>query len=159
MNINYYQTELSLKIELPIEVLDKLKNAAIKHFPKEFGGIFIGSYSDDNMIAFISDILIPEQFTNSPTTFQRKTDDLNEKLKELYELSQGKIIYIGEWHSHPNGSPNFSQSDFNAMKHIANDINVGANNPLMLILSLTLKNSKPVFYVFKNNKFYKYDEK
>jgi [CysO sulfur-carrier protein]-S-L-cysteine hydrolase len=159
MNIKYHQAELGLNIELPVLVLEKIQAAVSLHYPKEFGGIFVGTYSNDETTAYISDVIIPQKFTNGVTYFQRKTEDLNEQLKQVYEQSEGKIIYLGEWHSHPNSTSNYSQSDYNAMKHIANDKNVGINNPLMLIFAFNLNTYTTAIYVLKNNKFYKYEEK
>ncbi len=69
-----------------------------------------------------------------------------------------KHYYIGEWHSHPNGSSMYSQTDLKAMIKIANCETVMIENPILLILSVT-KNQLQDFsiYLYDNKELYLYE--
>ena len=68
--------------------------------------------------------------------FERGKIGLKEKLTELYN-EKTRLIYVGEWHSHPDGLPIPSGTDFNAMKEIAESDEVVIQNPVLLILGIT----------------------
>lgn len=44
------------------------------------------------------------------------------------------LIYLGEWHSHPNGSSSYSMTDRKALTNIAESETVNISNPIMLIV-------------------------
>lgn len=46
------------------------------------------------------------------------------------------ITYLGEWHTHPKGTTQYSNTDYQAMVGIANDKNVALATPLLFIISL-----------------------
>ena len=43
---------------------------------------------------------------------------------------------MGEWHTHPKGTTQYSNTDYQAMVGIANDKNVALATPLLFIISL-----------------------
>jgi integrative and conjugative element protein (TIGR02256 family) len=125
------------------------------YFPNEFGGVFIGYRSDKNII--ITDVLIPDSYKNGKTVFVRHPGTLNERLSTIHEETNGKINYIGEWHSHPNGSASPSLTDINAMKEISNDLKINNPNPILMISSVTKTSFVKDIYFFEQNKLKKYE--
>ena len=70
-----------------------------------------------------------------------------------------KHYYVGEWHTHPNGSTKYSSTDLNAMIKIAKDDNVVIENPILLILSINKdKSYKFSFYLYASEKLIEYDK-
>ncbi|MBW1616378.1 MAG: Mov34/MPN/PAD-1 family protein [Deltaproteobacteria bacterium] len=155
-NINFFQPELKLKITISLQLLDKIKLKVIRHFPNEFGGIFVGYYDAFCKTAYITDIATQKYFFNTKISFQRFTKDINKKLNSLYQQTGGKIIYLGEWHSHPNGICSFSQTDFIAMQKIVKNKNVKIDLPLLLIYGGTKKELHYKFYVFCKDRLYQF---
>ena len=56
--------------------------------------------------------------------FIRKDKRHVEVFKNLYRTSEKTLRYIGEWHTHPEAIPNFSEIDLNNWKKISK----GSNN-------------------------------
>jgi integrative and conjugative element protein (TIGR02256 family) len=150
MELHFRQNVLGLKIIIQEEMLENIKQIALRHYPKEYGGIFVGNYSEDRATALVTDTILPKQYKNSGFQFKRSSDYLNKKLKTLYEESKGEIFYIGEWHSHPNGAPKPSSTDLKAMAEIAISDKVTVDTPLLLIAGISLNEYNPRFYVYYN---------
>ena len=58
------------------------------------------------------------------------------------------MYYIGEWHSHPDGTTKYSSTDLRARIEIEKEVNIG--NPILLIVGIkhgTLHNH--TFYYYK----------
>ena len=52
------------------------------------------------------------------------------------KLAEEGLTYLGEWHTHPKGTTQYSYADSQAMLCIANDKNVALATPLLFIISL-----------------------
>ena len=136
-------------------VLKNIKENISIHYPKEFGGVFIGFKQSGNFI--ITNILIPDKYENGKTVFVRHPGSLNERLEQIHLLTDGKIGYLGEWHSHPDGPTSPSRVDINAMKNIARDKNVQVAEPLLMIAQIGKTASDKEFYIYSNKKLRSYE--
>ena len=56
--------------------------------------------------------------------FVRKDKEHLNFFNEQYELSDGTIRYIGEWHTHPEDIPSYSSIDLKNWKEISGKSNV-----------------------------------
>jgi integrative and conjugative element protein (TIGR02256 family) len=54
-------------------------------------------------------------------------------LDEIYRSSSGRSVYLGDWHTHPKGSPQMSWLDKRTLRAIARHHESGTSQPLMLI--------------------------
>lgn len=89
--------------------------------------------------------------------FLRSTDGLEGVFQKLFEEKQQ--YYIGEWHTHPNGSSNYSTTDLDAMIENANCETVQIKNPVLLILSITKSAVRDfTFYYYDNEKLISYEQ-
>lgn len=146
----------NLKLVVDSELINELKETGVKKYPNEFGGFLIGKYSNDLKTLFITKVLLPRKYKGHPMSFERSTDGLNTILKEIFISSHE--YYVGEWHTHPNGSTNYSSTDFDAMKKIAEHENVNIKNPVLLILSVDAnKCNNFTFYCYDNDKLTPYE--
>ena len=137
-----------LSLEISDNVIAAIEKRALDAFPNETGGFLIGKYLDDNSRAYVSKVLIPKKCSSGPKSFQRETEGMEETWNKLY--SEG-LIYLGEWHSHPNGSCAYSTIDKTALTNIANCDTVVINNPIMLIVSLSKTDIKDISAYYYNN--------
>ena len=153
----FYQKELNLFLTIESLVLEKIEENSRKHYPNEFGGILMGSYINSYIDLVISDIIIPDKFKCSPTKFEPDHKDLNLKTKEYFNHFDNKIIYVGDWHSHPNGSNEYSQPDFKSTRDVAKSKTVNINNPILLIAAYSNDYFDPGFYVYNKDKLYKFE--
>jgi len=132
-----------------------IKKILTHYYPNEYGGVFIGYKSGNNII--ITDILIPDSYKNGKTVFVRHPGSLNKRLSAIHEETNGKINYLGEWHSHPNGSTSPSLTDLNAMKEISDDVKINNPNPILMISSITKISFLKDVYFFEKNILQKYE--
>lgn len=145
-------------IELIIdqELLEKISQLGIEHYPNEFGGFLVGKYSGDYKTLFITDYILPKSYKGNRYLFERSSKGMKSFFYELFKKK--KEYYVGEWHTHPNGSTRFSDTDLNAMINIESSSNVNIKNPVLLILSISAKKLNQVkFYVYDKKKLLPYE--
>ena len=152
----YIEPVSNLRLYILEETLKKIEECTYKYHPKETGGILVGSFSGDNKTVFIKDCIQPDTIDSSPSHFTRLSQKLNDKLKELHLSSKGELVYVGEWHSHPNSSSSYSSTDFKAMKEIAHDTDTRNKNPILIINGIKSGESDFSFYLFKENNLLTY---
>jgi proteasome lid subunit RPN8/RPN11 len=155
-DLKYYQPDLKLTLTIESSVLENIEDYSRINFPNEFGGILLGSYFNNYTELVISDIICPEKFKQSPTGFVPDHKELNERLIEYYKLFDDKVIYVGDWHSHPNSTNHFSLPDFNSTKEVANSKTVNIKNPILLIVAFGTDYFDPGFYVYNKDKLFKF---
>lgn len=136
MKYNIANRNLSLKISQ--DILDEMYCKALASFPNETGGMFAGYISEDGHEAIVERLVVPSRTESTYATFVRKTDGMEQMWRELSE--QG-LTYLGEWHTHPKGTTQYSNTDYQAMVGIANDKNVALATPLLFIISLNESSS------------------
>lgn len=150
-------TNNGLEILLPDNLFEELCLHAMEHYPNEFGGFLIGKYLYDRKTASVTKCILPKKYQGMPTLFERSTKGLEDEFKRIF-AEEGEY-YLGEWHTHPNGSANYSTTDLNAMKNTAECTSVTIANPLLLIIALTSKNiTGQTFYHYENQKLTAYEQ-
>lgn len=156
-DVKFYQNELNLTLTVESSVLETIEQYSRAHYPKEFGGILMGSYLNSYIDLVISDIIVPDKYKSSPTKFEPDHKELNIKAKEYFHHFDNKVIYVGDWHSHPNGSNHFSQPDFNSIRDVAKSKSVNIKNPILLIAAYSDDCFDPGFYVYNKDKLFKFE--
>ena len=152
----YYIENKNISLRISQVLLDDMHKMAIAAFPNEIGGMLAGRISADKHEAIVERLVISAKTKSTHASFLRETDGMAEVWKELAE--QG-YIYLGEWHTHPNGSTQYSRTDFIAMENIANDKNVGLVTPLLVILSVNKNRvSDTTAYLFNDRTLLKFKE-
>lgn len=148
-------SSLNSSVSVSKEVLREIKAITNSHYPNEFGGVYIGYKSELEFI--ITNILIPDEFKNGKTIFERHPGTLNERLSEIHKTSNGKIQYLGEWHSHPDGPTTPSDTDIIAMKEISEDEKINIDKPLLMIIEIGKIPFGKELFIFDNEKLKKYE--
>lgn len=150
--MKYYLAGYDLYIEIQASVFNQIQLQAEAEYPNENGGMLAGRYSVDRHTVYIEKVVVPVEKLTSRTTFKRKAKGL-EKVWE--QLVKDGLRYVGEWHSHPNGSIQYSNTDLTAMVDIEKEVTIA--NPLLLIVGVRGDGlSAHTFYCYKNNKLLKY---
>lgn len=148
---------IGLQIEFEDEIIKEFEKIALEFYPNEIGGYLMGYYTKDRSKAVIVKQILASNFENSPTSFKHNVD---QELKETFirMFNEEKIHYLGEWHTHPNSNSNYSLTDFNALKKIAENKKSNIENPILLIIGFDKKGINDyTFNVFYNNKLLKYE--
>lgn len=151
----YNRIDINSSIHISTRVLKTIENETRFHYPNEFGGVFIGFKESENFI--ITDILIPDEYKNGRTIFVRHPGTLNERLSEIHNVTNGKIQYLGEWHSHPDGPTNPSNTDIGAMREIAQDKSIYIDKPLLMISEVRKTSFEKDLYIYADKKLKKYE--
>jgi len=154
--LNFVKSHNGLKLIIPETLLNGIAQIGIEHHPNEFGGFLVGKYSGDFKTLFITNFILPKKYKGHPCIFERSTDGLKETLGKLF-VNKNQY-YIGEWHTHPDNSTQYSLTDLKAMIAIAHYEKVKILNPILLILSVSNKKlNEYQFYIYKNNKLLPYE--
>lgn len=135
----------------------ELVTTSRRYYPNEFGGLLVGRYSDDLTTCFIEANIVPKDYKSSRFTFERGKKGVVEKL-EYYYNQVPKLLYIGEWHTHPDGLPIPSVTDRLAMKQIATDDKVTIVSPVLLIIGLFKEYHQLGVFVQFKDQLYKYEQ-
>lgn len=115
----------------------KVKEIRIGKLPVETGGILIGSYDMSRKIVYIVDtISSPSDSDECPESYIRGCSGLEDKVNAIKEMTQGKLNYVGEWHSHPTGFPGDpSEYDIDLLTWVSSYMILDGHPGLMMICS------------------------
>jgi len=140
--------------------LDAIHKLALKKFPLETGGLLMG-YIAANGDYVISHVIGPgPDAIHLERSFIPDDKYQQTKLEDLFLSSNGKITYLGDWHTHPNGLPFLSRTDKETLRRIALTPTSGIAHPLMCVLSISKAdwelglfkfNSSTGFSIFRKN--------
>lgn len=150
--MKYYLASNDLYIEIQASVFNQIKLQAEGEYPNENGGMLVGRYSADMHTVYIEKVVVPVEKLTSREKFMRNAKGLEKVWKQL---AKDGLRYVGEWHSHPNGSTQYSGTDLAAMVDIEKEVTI--ENPLLLIVGVRSSGlSSHTFYCYKNNKLLEY---
>lgn len=129
--IIYKSFNNKFSVEFNDKILNVIHQECIKSRNKETGGILIGKHPEDGK-TIICDITGPRKGSKQGKyIFERAPVDLKEILKDIWDLG---FRYVGEWHFHPNSSPEPSTIDDKQMKRFANNKKLNCHEPILLIV-------------------------
>lgn len=150
--MKYYLASEDLYIEINAAVFKQIQLQAEGEYPNENGGMLAGRYSVDRHTVYIENVVVPMEKQTGRTTFMRNTKGLE---KIWNQLARKGLRYVGEWHSHPNGSTQYSSTDLAAMIDIEKEVAI--ENPIMLIVGVRGSGiNAHTFYCYKNKKLLEY---
>lgn len=150
--MRYYLASDDLYIEIQASVFNQIQLQAEGEYPNENGGMLAGRYSVDRHTVYIEKAVVPVEKLTGRTTFKRSANGL----KKVWEqLAKDGLRYVGEWHSHPNGTSQYSSTDLAAMVDIEKEVAI--ENPLLLIVGVRSDGLRThTFYCYRNNKLLEY---
>lgn len=148
--------EIGLDINIEGGLIRHLCESGLSKYPNEFGGLLLGYYSEDYKTVFIKDTIFPKKYTSSKYFFERGIKGLETKLRSSFKRTPS-LIYIGEWHTHPDNPPIPSLTDLVALNEIIQYNQVFIANPILLIIGINNKKYELGFYVQFKNKIFRYD--
>jgi ThiF family protein/JAB domain-containing protein similar to deubiquitination enzymes len=85
-------------------LLDRVANTRLEKLPNETGGVLMGTHDMQRKILYVVDVLpSPPDSTEWPNLYIRGSKGLVRRVREIGEITDGQLGYLGEWHSHPRG--------------------------------------------------------
>lgn len=124
-------------IEIPVAINRRLKSELIRGRQCEIGGVLMGEHVAENTFRVID--FTVEHGTGTFSTFVRSLKGVAHALQVYFNRTQHdycRFNYLGEWHSHPTFTTFPSSTDLESAQRIADDIAVGANFVVLLIVKL-----------------------
>jgi len=119
---------------MPQRIRDQLAEMAQNWAPLEVGGVLAGYLNGD--AAVITDLVGPgDRAEHQRFHFAPDYDFHVREIARLYAASAGVTIYLGDWHSHPNGLSLLSPVDCRTLRGIAEAPEAQCSRPLMVLLS------------------------
>ena len=133
---NYRYNDWQIKISSALK--KSLHQMRIQKLPHETGGVLIGSFDYKQKICYIVDSIDSiEDSEEYPCAFVRGSKGLSKKLKDISETTVDNLLYIGEWHSHPNDNTNQSTDDKKLMDSIVDYNRTNSSPGCMIIVGET----------------------
>ena len=143
------------KIILSNESVEQLKIIYNNNPNFETGGILLGSFSKSPDIFEITEIYEIKTVFTSRIFYKRNANRAQKIVNSRWEETDGKINYLGEWHTHPNMRAFPSKTDFDTLKKLILRVNNHIPGVIMLILgkdketNLVLGKGKNIYaYIF-----------
>ncbi|MFT4152337.1 Mov34/MPN/PAD-1 family protein [Parafilimonas sp.] len=152
--MKFVNRDTRLELLINCELINRLEVYGKEKYPNEFGGLLLGKYINSNKTVVIKDTLLPKKYKSSRYYFERGSNGLKELLEQYY-ANEG-LVYVGEWHTHPDNAAVPSQTDIRAMKELAEDKNVLINNPVLMILEIQKTDYNIGIYFLFNGKLLQY---
>ncbi len=122
------------KIWISGNLLRDMKKDIVKHYPNETGGVLMG-YTGSNGDVVVTDLVMSgENAVHKPFRFEPNQEYHEQEIARIFRSSMGKITYLGDWHSHPNSSPDMSRLDRKTLFKISNTTAALCPTPVMMIL-------------------------
>lgn len=113
--------------------LEQMTQEAERAFPHETGGILIGCVGKSGEPVVMAVIGPGPNARHSLSRFLPDHGWQCTQIDMHYESSHGGLVYLGDWHTHPNGSPYMSWIDKRTLMRIAQHSEARQTHPLMLI--------------------------
>ena len=116
------------------QIFQKMLADAEKWSPYETGGVFMGYTADDHDLVVTDLIDAGDHAKHKKFRFQPDQDYQLEQIARIYKESKGTVTYLGDWHTHPNSTPNLSLLDKRTLTKIALTPASKNTQPIMVIL-------------------------
>lgn len=127
--------ENNLHVSMPELVWNEMVQLCVSSYPDECGGILIGEYNKNLKQAKIKKIMASKNSTGGRMNFLREAKETNNFLKKLWHFALGTKYFVGEWHSHPNGTGSPSSLDDDSMYQVAKTEKCSCRRPVLIILN------------------------
>lgn len=117
------------------ELRSQIERDADLAYPLETGGILVGYVAASGEPVVHAVIGAGPKARHAPARFEPDHVWQCEQLDSLFTRSSGQWVYLGDWHTHPDGQPKMSRLDRRTLRRIAEHPEVSITRPLMLIVA------------------------
>lgn len=117
------------------ELRSQIERDADMAYPLETGGVLVGYVAASGEPVAHAVIGAGPKARHAPARFEPDHLWQCEQLDALFTGSSGQWVYLGDWHTHPDGQPKMSRLDRRTLRRIATHSEAGITRPLMLIVA------------------------
>jgi integrative and conjugative element protein (TIGR02256 family) len=123
-----------LTLWVPELQLRRIAEEAEDYRPQETGGILLGHRSGIDVV--VREIAGAGPGAVRTTTGMRPDHEYQVRaVRQAFTASHGAVTYLGDWHSHPEGSGELSPRDRRTLRNIAFERDAFCPEPVLLILA------------------------
>lgn len=123
-----------MSLWLPEELYSQMTTEASKWSPLETGGVLMGFISVSRDVVVTAIVHAGPEAKRTRISFRPDSRFQDNGIAKQYEASGRQDCYLGDWHSHPKGSPSMSWRDRRTLQDIAEYGPARIANPVMVIL-------------------------
>ncbi len=117
------------------DALDQAVAEADRTFPMETGGVLLGWRASTTEV-IITDLVGPGPGAEHHRVwFRPDADWQQEQIDARYAHSGRTVTYLGDWHTHPNGSPVLSRKDLRTLRRISRHADARIPQPVMAVVA------------------------
>lgn len=128
----FVDADRSLGVELEDRAVTAMLDLCQRSAPLETGGLLIGHYSDWGDRVVVTQIIGPPRDSHHfRFLFIRGVSGLARRLGRLWRAG---AYYVGEWHFHPFGPSDPSETDRGQIRAFARDQELRCPHPVMVIV-------------------------
>ncbi|MDD3490245.1 MAG: ThiF family adenylyltransferase [Paludibacter sp.] len=114
-----FANDSNWRLRIRGEVVNEIKKDLISNIPNETGGLLIGKIDSKRKVIYVTRFTkAPSDSIKKPYFFTRGTNNVPEEIEFIRDKTGNLIDYVGEWHSHPNGSSQLSDTDRQAISEL-----------------------------------------
>lgn len=99
------------EVRIPATLLKDIRNRAGRISPKETGGYLMGYVEEKYKRIYVLHTYIPKASYNSKTRLRLSTNGWKDEHDKVFQRTAKTLVYLGDWHSHPIGSLDMSETD------------------------------------------------
>lgn len=133
----YCNHDKQVKVSIPESAVSFMQKLISKNSEIETGGVMAGEINENGDIT-ITDVSGPgPRAVQKATKFEKDVEYCQQFLDKLYIKSNQKVVYVGEWHSHPSLNNHPSGTDIKSLTEISVQKNYLTDCPVMIIYSNT----------------------
>lgn len=130
----YCNGDKPIKVEISATVLQSMQDLVKQNPAIETGGVLAGVITENGIVS-ISHVSDPgPKAVQTPVRFEKDVEYCQKFLDKLFLESDRKIVYVGEWHSHPSRNNYPSGLDIKSLSEIAIEKGYLIEEPVMIIL-------------------------
>lgn len=117
------------------DALDRALNEADRAYPLETGGVLLGWRTSATRVV-VADLIGPGPGAqHHKVWFRPDADWQQDQIAARYAQSGRTVTYLGDWHTHPDGTPALSRKDLRTLRRIARHADARVPQPVMAVLA------------------------
>lgn len=124
-----------IKLTVVEKTLKSMQKMVAEREGIETGGVLAGMRQPDGSIHLTHASGPGPKAIHEPTRFEKDVEFCQKFLDKLYMETSGEVVYMGEWHSHPNSDNRPSGLDLRSLSEISEQQEYLTENPVMIIFS------------------------
>jgi integrative and conjugative element protein (TIGR02256 family) len=125
---------LAATVWMPTAALRAMLIQTERVAPLETGGVLVGYCVGRFDVVVVQSMGPGPKAIHETTWFVPDADFHEAVIADAYSTSGRRHVYLGDWHSHPNGNAQLSSRDRRLLKTIANTAEARMPFPIMAIL-------------------------